>query len=143
MRRDGLERMIDADGNRAREGLRVLEDLARFVLDAGDLASGLKDLRHGVTATLASLPLAGLAARDTEGDVGGSIGTAAEYERPGIAAIAEAAGSRTAEALRMAPRIGAGLPCSKPALSSAATSMLRPAAAASKACEVHFPGAVR
>lgn len=100
MRRDGLERMIDADGNRAREGLRVLEDLARFVLDAGDLASGLKDLRHGVTATLASLPLAGLAARDAEGDVGGSIGTAAEYERPGIAAIAEAAGSRTAEALR-------------------------------------------
>ena len=100
MRRDGLERMIDADGNRAREGLRVLEDLARFVLDDSDLASGIKNVRHAVTATLATLPLAGLAARDAEGDVGGTIGTASEYERPGIAAIAEAAGSRTTEAMR-------------------------------------------
>lgn len=92
--------MIDADGNRAREGLRVLEDLARFVLDATELASGFKDARHEVTATLATLPLAALAARDAEGDVGESIGTAAEYERPGIATVAEAAGSRTTEALR-------------------------------------------
>lgn len=92
--------MIDADGNRTREGLRVLEDLARFVLDDADLASSIKDSRHAVTSILASLPLSGLAARDAEGDVGGSIGTSAEYERPGIAAIAEAAGSRAAEALR-------------------------------------------
>ncbi len=92
--------MIDADGNRSREGLRVLEDLARFVLDDADLASSIKEARHEVTAILASLPLSGLAARDAEGDVGGSIGTTAEYDRPGIAAIAEAAGSRTSEALR-------------------------------------------
>lgn len=92
--------MIDADGNRSREGLRVLEDLARFVLDDADLASSIKEARHEVTSILASLPLSGLAARDAEGDVGGSIGTAAEYARPGIAAIAEAAGSRAAEALR-------------------------------------------
>ena len=78
----------------------MLEDLARFVLDAADLASGFKDVRHGVTAALATLPGSGLGSRDAEGDVGGSIGTAAEYERPGIAAIAEAAGSRTTEALR-------------------------------------------
>lgn len=92
--------MMDADGNRSREGLRVLEDLARFVLDDGDLASAIKDLRHGITATLAGLPLSGLEARDASGDVGGAIETAAEYRRPGIAAIAEAAGARAAEALR-------------------------------------------
>ena len=100
MRSDGLERLVDAAGNRAREGLRVLEDLARFVLDDGSLASGLKDARHAVTSAVRGLPLDPLVGRDAAGDVGGSLGTSAEYDRPGIAAVAEAAGGRTTEALR-------------------------------------------
>lgn len=105
MRRDGLERLVDASGNRAREGVRVLEDLARFVLDDGDLAGSLKSTRHEIAAAIAALAdvdpgLGGLAARDTGGDVGTAIGTDAEYARPGIVAIAEAAGGRATEAVR-------------------------------------------
>ena len=41
-----LLRLLDANANRAREALRVLEDYARFVLDDGALQAGLKSLRH-------------------------------------------------------------------------------------------------
>ncbi len=37
-------RLLDANANRAREALRVLEDYARFVLDDGGLSGGLKDV---------------------------------------------------------------------------------------------------
>ncbi|MFM7166537.1 MAG: hypothetical protein ACKO3T_14965, partial [Planctomycetaceae bacterium] len=42
----GLLRVLDAGLNRAREGLRVLEDYGRFVCDDGAVATGLKQLRH-------------------------------------------------------------------------------------------------
>lgn len=100
MRRDGLERLVDASANRAREGVRVLEDLARFVLDAGDLARSLKTLRHEVAGAVSELGLGGVAARDASGDVGTSIETDAEYARPGIVAVAESAGGRATEAVR-------------------------------------------
>ena len=35
-----LLRLLDANANRAREALRVLEDYARFVLDDADLSGG-------------------------------------------------------------------------------------------------------
>jgi len=100
MRRDGLDRLIDASANRAREGVRVLEDLARFVLDDRNLAGDLKAARHEIAGAVSDLGVRGVAARDTAGDVGTSIGTDAEYERPGIVAVAEAAGGRATEAVR-------------------------------------------
>ena len=100
MRRDGLERLVDANGNRAREGLRVLEDLARFVLDDSGLAGDLKAVRHETTAAISELGLRHLEARDAAGDVGTSIGTEAEYARPGVVAVAEAAVGRATEAIR-------------------------------------------
>ena len=39
-------RLLDANLDRAREGLRVAEDWARFGLDRRDLVEGLKDLRQ-------------------------------------------------------------------------------------------------
>lgn len=91
---------MDASGNRAREGVRVLEDLARFVVDDASLAGDLKTARHEITASITELGVAGLAARDTSGDVGTAIGTEAEYARPGIVAVAESAGGRATEAVR-------------------------------------------
>lgn len=40
------ERLIDACLNRLREGIRVLEDVARFVFDDEQIAKPLKNLRH-------------------------------------------------------------------------------------------------
>ena len=38
--------MIDANLNRLKEGIRVIEDIARYVRDDKDLATSLKKLRH-------------------------------------------------------------------------------------------------
>lgn len=97
-----LPRLIDAAANRAREALRVMEDLARFVLDDADLCADLKSLRHDLAAALRAGPdpLALLASRDTPGDVGTTISTDAEYHRPNLPAVAAAASKRLTEALR-------------------------------------------
>ena len=39
-------RIIDANLNRLREGIRVLEDIYRFVLNNKEIALKLKNLRH-------------------------------------------------------------------------------------------------
>ena len=44
-----LLRIIDANLNRAREGLRVCEDIARFSLRDKSAAKALKTIRHGAT----------------------------------------------------------------------------------------------
>lgn len=98
---DGIPRLLDANANRAREGLRVLEDAARFVLDDKDLTARSKGLRHDITALMDSvLAIAGSAARDVEGDVGIREDLPSERSRPGITAVALAAGHRAAEAIR-------------------------------------------
>ena len=43
-----IERVIDANLNRLREGLRVLEDLNRYFWDDGEIGYQFKDLRHRV-----------------------------------------------------------------------------------------------
>ncbi len=48
-------RLVDANANRAREGLRVAEDIARLVLCDEAVALGLKQLRHRLTGLCASL----------------------------------------------------------------------------------------
>lgn len=96
-----LERMLDANLNRACEGLRTLEDLARFILDDGELAEQAKVARHAVREVALSLgPRRLVAWRDTPNDVGTTISTVQERERADAGAIAAAAGNRTAEALR-------------------------------------------
>ena len=43
-----LERLIDANLNRLREGLRVLEDLQRYLYDNRELSRRFKELRHAL-----------------------------------------------------------------------------------------------
>ena len=107
-----IARLIDANANRAREGLRVLEDLARFVLADEDLCSRLKAMRHGLGNALAALPIdrgSLLAWRDTAGDVGTVVKGAGEGERAGLPAIAAAAAGRLTEALRVIEEGAKGL----------------------------------
>lgn len=92
-----LLRLIDANGNRAAEGLRVLEDCARFLLDRADLAAQAKELRHAVRA---ALPMAAVGARDTAGDVGTTITAADEMRRGRLIDLVRANAARVAEALR-------------------------------------------
>src|ERR1700743_2829081 len=86
-------RMIDANANRAREALRMMEDYARFALNDGEISGRVKGLRHALAGTLARLNINdALLTRDTPGDVGTSIKTQAEGKRETIGAVAIAAG---------------------------------------------------
>ncbi len=100
-RRNGLNRVLDANANRAREGVRVMEDAARFILDDAPIASELKGLRHAITSHSSEL-LGGMTspARDAAGDVGTREDLPSECSRPNLVSVVEAAGHRAAEALR-------------------------------------------
>ena len=94
-------RVIDAAGNRAREGLRVVEDYLRFVLDDRFLFGQVKDLRHDLAAVLARFPLGQrLAARETRADVGTAITTGGERLREETGQVLAANFTRLQEALR-------------------------------------------
>lgn len=97
----GLLRLFDAAANRAREGLRVVEDYVRFVLDDAFLTGELKELRHRLESALAQIPLADrLAARETTWDVGTQLTTGREADRSDVPAVLAANFHRLAEALR-------------------------------------------
>src|SRR5271154_1191072 len=73
MNRAGLYRMMDANGNRACEGLRVVEDICRFVLESKPLSQKCKYLRHQITRVLTQLDVGQnllLASRDSRTDIG-------------------------------------------------------------------------
>jgi len=62
--------MIDANLNRSSEGLRVLEDVARFLLNDAELSQRLKALRHDLAQETKSLGTGLVYQRDSEQDVG-------------------------------------------------------------------------
>jgi len=62
--------MIDANLNRSSEGLRVLEDVARFLLNDAELSQCLRTLRHSLAQQSQSLNVELLSQRDSEHDVG-------------------------------------------------------------------------
>ena len=105
---DKTIRILDANINRGREGLRVVEDLVRFVLDDVDLASQIKTIRHEVTSLARQLSLNELellTARDSVGDVGMNLNCPSEDVRTGLSQIATANIRRAQEAMRVLEEI--------------------------------------
>lgn len=94
-------RILDANANRLREALRVLEEHARFILDDPAMTERLKRARHALAAILADLPeQAMLAARDVAADEGAVITLDSEQVRSSSVQVALASAKRAAEALR-------------------------------------------
>lgn len=94
-------RILDAAANRAREGLRVVEDYVRFTLDDAFLSRELKELRHRLNTALQCLnDLALLRSRDTQADVGTAIRTDTEMRRETLLDVARANLKRIEEAVR-------------------------------------------
>ena len=117
----GAWRIIDANLNRCREGLRVLEDFARFVRDDARLSGELKNLRHDLVSAeklLAGRPATSIAAhadpaespllihRNTDGDVGTRITTVGESQRREFSDVVLANSRRVQEALRSLEEFG-------------------------------------
>ncbi len=71
-----IYRIIDANRDRIGEGLRFLEDIARFMLDDSTISEQLKSLRHDLVEGLYSLNLELISERDAENDTGAGIDTA-------------------------------------------------------------------
>lgn len=68
---DSLYRILDANLNRAKEGLRVCEEVARFVLEDPPLTRQCRSLRYGLDRAAVHLPGSKLLqARDSKMDVG-------------------------------------------------------------------------
>jgi thiamine-phosphate pyrophosphorylase len=100
-------RILDASANRAREALRVLEDYTRFALSDVFLSAQLKQLRHDLAQALGLLPASMLLeARDTLHDVGTTISTEQEWQRPSLQAVVKANAKRLQEALRSLEEFG-------------------------------------
>lgn len=97
----GIIRAIDASINRAREGLRVVEDYVRMVLDDRHLTELLKSFRHRLTAATDRVPAVDrLAARETSADVGTGVTLPSERDRRTDADLIAANLARLQESLR-------------------------------------------
>ena len=105
MIKDKVLRIIDANINRATEGLRVAEDIVRFVLDDGKLTSKLKNVRHEIVRSLKNVrcPLRSEASemRDVKGDVGAGRSTKSEGRRKNILDVFIANIKRAEESIRV------------------------------------------
>ena len=94
-------RILDANFNRAREALRVMEEHARFVLDDTSLSTALKEMRHRLAGSAPRETAEHLlGCRDVAGDVGREVSAPAELVRADAGHVAVAAGKRLSEALR-------------------------------------------
>lgn len=112
-----VERLLDANLDRAREGLRVLEDWARFALERPDLVARCKDLRQRL----------GLLhhdryrlARHTAADPAAGMAHPAQAARQQPHRILAANAARVQEALRVLEEFGRGV---DPALAAEAAAI--------------------
>lgn len=94
-------RIIDENLNRLAEGLRVLEDIARMVLDDAKLTSQLKTLRHDLVRGDLPFNLQLLEARDSSADVGAAMEVSGEEKKKDLPLIALTNSRRAQEALRV------------------------------------------
>jgi len=96
-----LYRILDVNFNRAKEGLRVCEDLCRYGWDQKTFTRAFKNIRHDLTEIMAGLNIQkALEARHIEGDVGRST-TVSESKRDNLTTVLWANSQRVKESLRV------------------------------------------
>lgn len=101
MKDEKLYRVMDANLNRAKEGLRVCEDICRFVYDHRSWTNGLKAIRHQLTDAALGIGVPKLvAARDIGADVGKKT-VKSELDRRKIDDIFYANAQRVKESIRV------------------------------------------
>ena len=93
-------RIIDASLNRAAEGLRFLEDSARFLLNDADLTKQLKTLRHEIIPGDWPYQKQLIQSRDSQGDVGANLDVEGSKDKKSLSSAIVANSRRVQEALR-------------------------------------------
>ena len=99
-------RIIDANINRCAEGIRVVEEIARFAVGDEGLARGVKELRHEIRALSGLFSSDPIRFRDSAGDVGSRFSTPSEGKRESLAGTARANFFRVEEGLRVIEEFG-------------------------------------
>ena len=102
-RSEAVLRILDANLDRAREGIRTIEEWCRFGLDDEDATAQLKHLRQ-VLASWHSPQIR--ASRDTPSDVGTALTHDQEATRTSLMALLQANFARVQEALRVLEEYG-------------------------------------
>jgi thiamine-phosphate pyrophosphorylase len=97
-----IYRILDANINRVKEGLRVCEEIARFILDSRSFTLELKKIRHKIDSLLKHLPAKEslIDKRRSFSDVGKSLHTG-ELNRRNCRDIFFANAQRVKESLRV------------------------------------------
>lgn len=102
--KEEIYRIFDANINRAREGLRVCEEVARFILCDEKLTKKLKGLRHQITKIIQGLNIDTqrlFTIRDAKKDVGARTYPRSEGKRKSYQDIVISNMKRTEESLRV------------------------------------------
>lgn len=94
-------RIVDANLNRIGEGLRLLEDITRFILNDPDLSEELKVIRHDLLPKNKSLQRKLLSARKADEDVGAFLDVESEAERADTVSVVRANSQRVQQSLRV------------------------------------------
>lgn len=92
-----IERLIDANLNRLKEGIRVIEDINRYIYDDAHITSELKSLRHSLQPLYSQHRLH---YRDIESDVQKTT-RQSELKREDITSLIIANFSRAQESARV------------------------------------------
>ncbi|MFC2069617.1 thiamine phosphate synthase [Chloroflexota bacterium] len=95
-----IVRIIDANFNRIGEGLRLLEEIARLMLDDCPLTQQLKTLRHDLIRSDSSFNRRLLQSRKAESDVGVDIEVPGEEKGKELSLVLVANARRVQESLR-------------------------------------------
>lgn len=93
-------RIIDANLNRIGEGIRVLEDIARLLLNDVTLTEKLKTIRHELIRQDLSFNQQLLQSRDSNNDVGSTLEVKGEEKEKDLPSVLIANSRRIQEALR-------------------------------------------
>ena len=101
-RKNSLGRIIDANLNRVKEGLRVCEEITRFILDNHKFTEQLKEARHKIDRLSSKIysPAILLGLRKTQTDVG-RFNSCGELKRDNCKDIFRANIQRVKESLRV------------------------------------------
>jgi thiamine-phosphate pyrophosphorylase len=102
-------RIIDANLNRIGESLRLLEDIARLILNNAALSRQLKSMRHELEEVDFPLKKQLLQARQADSDVGADIKVEQQLEKRDLYTAVIANSRRIEQSLRVIEELGKGL----------------------------------
>jgi thiamine-phosphate pyrophosphorylase len=106
------QRIVDASLDRIGEGLRLLEDVVRFILNDTSLTQKLKEMRHGLVVSEPSFNWRLIQARHAETDIGADIEIPLQTKEKDLPSLVVANARRVQESLRVLEEL-AKLPASR------------------------------